>query len=309
MTIVFFGSADFAVPSLDALAQSRHRVCAVVTTPPRPRGRGLRFAVSPVSAAAARLGIDRLYTPDSLNEHSFVEELASLGADLFVVVAYRILPEEVFTLPPQGTYNVHASLLPAYRGPAPIHRAIASGERVTGVTVFKIDSGIDTGALVLQRSCPIGDTETTPQLYERLSSLGAQSLLAALDSLEQGAPLHPQSASSVLCHAPKLRKEESRIDWGMDAGCIFNRIRAFKPFPGTHTLHGGKRLALEWGIPSTCRGSAPPGTVLAIEDQGFLVACGSGALELLRVRPEGKGTMDGAAYARGARLKAGERLG
>lgn len=285
-----------------------HTIKAVVTTPARRQGRGLRQQDSPVALAASRLGIATILTPESPRDSSLAEALSALGADLFLVVAYRILPREVFSLAPLGTFNIHGSLLPAYRGPAPIQRAIEAGERETGVTVFRINEGVDTGTILLQRRCAIGDHETTPELYERMSGLGAQATVEALEICLSGAPLLRAQNDQLATAAPKLRKEEAVLDWNTDAPVLFNKIRAFKPFPGTHTLRAGSRLGIEWALPVNYA-QATPGMVVQNDKNGFTIACGSGALWVTQVKPEGKKSMDAASYARGAHLEVGEVFG
>ncbi len=309
MKVVFFGSAEFGLPTLEHLLGSGHEVVGVVTTPPRPRGRGLRPQESPIARYAQATGLRPILTPEDLNAPAFTDELEGCRADAFVVVAYRILPESVFTMPPFGTINVHASLLPRYRGPAPIQRAIEHGERRTGVTVFRIDTGIDTGAVLLRRGLPIGPEETTPQLYERLSRLGAETLVAALEDMAEGRATPSPQDSAEASRAPKLRKEEGELDWRESATALYNKIRAFKPYPGTWALVNGKRLCIEWARVAAEAGDEPPGTVRRIDTHGFEGACGRGALRILSVRPEGRGSMEAAAYVRGARLSEGMVLG
>ena len=207
MKIVFMGSADFGIHALEKLLES-HNIVGIISTPAKPSGRGLKLCDSPVTAFAREQGIGPVFTPESLKQPELPSLLKNLGADLFVVVAFRILPKSIFAIPPLGTINIHASLLPKYRGPAPIHRAIEAGEEETGVTIFRIDEGIDTGEILLQKKIGIGQSETTPELYSRLSILGADALIEALGLLESGSyKAIPQDISQAT-RAPKLSKGE-----------------------------------------------------------------------------------------------------
>lgn len=307
MRVVFLGSAEFGIPALEYLFR-KHILAGVVTTPPRRSGRGRKPVVSPIAQYADTLPEVSLFTPEKLNAPGFIAGLRECAADCFVVVAYRLLPREVFTIPPLGTVNIHASLLPAYRGPAPIHRAIEAGERTTGVTVFRIDEGIDTGEILLQRSVAIGDDETTPQVYQRLSRLGIEALDAALTALEDDTCIPQVQDHTKACKAPKLKKGESIIDWHLSAGEIFNKIRAFKPFPGTATFINGTRIGIEWGYPLDRHSSAPCGSVIGVETGHFDVRTGDGALRVCAVKPEGRKSMSVADYLRGTALREGMRF-
>ncbi|MBD3241813.1 MAG: methionyl-tRNA formyltransferase [Chitinivibrionales bacterium] len=309
MRIVFFGSADFGLNTLESVIGAGHEVVGIVSTPERPQGRGRKMLPSPVVRHARSAGLEPVYTPDDLQDPQFVAALRDLSPDVFVVVAYRILPEAVFEIPQQGTINVHASLLPKYRGPAPIQRAIENGETETGVTIFRIDKGIDTGVVLLQRAVPIADDETTPQLYERLSALGGEAMVTVLEQLAQGTAEQRVQDSSAATRAPKLRKEEAQIDWRLPSRAIYNRIRAFKPFPGTWTLCDGKRLGVEWAEPVACDDDVPVGTVMAAGDAGIVVRCASGCLRITQVRPEGRNSMTAGDFLRGTAMLQGAKLG
>ncbi len=282
----------------------------MVTTPDRAQGRGLRVRQSAVAEWASERGLGPLLKPERLDTVGLAAELSDLGAELFVVIAYRILPERIFTIPPLGTLNVHASLLPRYRGPAPIQRAIENGEEQTGVTVFRIDTGVDTGGVLVQRSTPIGSSETALELYGRLSRLGAEALLEAVAGLAGGALRPVQQDSSRACRAPKLRKEEGLIDWSLPAEAIARKVRAFQPFPGTCTVYGGKRLGvMDAEAEGEAHGAAQPGAVVGVGADAVLVATGAGVLRVSVVKPEGKAEMNAASFARGARLTEGTVLG
>jgi methionyl-tRNA formyltransferase len=290
MNIVFFGSADFGIPALARLMQA-HKVAAVVSTPPKPQGRGLKTGESPVVAFARRNNLAPIFTPENLNGREFAETLAQFGADVFIVVAFRILPESLFSIPRLGTLNIHASLLPKYRGPAPIQRAIEAGEKETGVTVFRIDEGVDTGGILLQKRTTIDPAETSVELGERLSVCGAELCAEALEGLGRGT-LRPSPQSGALAsRAPKLAKDEAQIDWRRPARVINNKIRAFKPFPGTYTLLDGKRLGIERSETVENESQGEPGDIVALKGSFFDVQCSEGALRVFEVKPESRRSM------------------
>lgn len=290
MRIVFMGSADFGICALETLMEY-HKVVGVVSTPAKPKGRGRKTVESPISSYARNRNIEPILTPQNLKNPELAKTLSELKADIFVVVAFRILPEMIFSIPPLGTINIHASLLPLYRGAAPIQRAIESGEKETGVTIFRIDKGIDTGELILQKKVQISDQETTPELYMRLSRLGAQALVESIDMLQKGT-IHPlKQDNSNATNAPKLSKMEAKIDWSETNINIFNKIRAFKPFPGTFMVMNGKRIAVEWAYPLDENTSKKPGTVTKSSSDFIDVQCGKGVLRIIRIKPEGKREM------------------
>jgi len=301
----FLGSADFGIQAFDALLDAGHTIEFVVTTPPKPKGRGLHLAPSPIEMHAREKGITDIFTPESLHDESLISSLEAFNCDIFVVVAFRILPQKLFSLPPLGTVNIHASLLPLFRGPAPIHRAIEQGAEKTGVTIFRIDKGIDTGNIILQRETLISPEETTPQLYQRLSALGATALSESLSLIASPHCEYTLQNTAAATRAPKLKKEEAHIDWQLSAQEIFNKIRAFKPFPGTCTWYNGKRLSIEWAKPVQVFHNKKPGEVFNISKKGFSIACGIDALDILEVKPAGKKKMDAGSYIRGAQLKEG----
>ena len=314
MKTVFMGSAEFGIPALEMLL-SHHEVAAVVSTPAKPKGRGLKLFDSPVTEFAKKHNISPILTPENLRDDEFIEKLKSLNADIFVVVAFRILPKIVYSIPKFGTVNIHAALLPRFRGAAPIHRAIEAGERETGVTVFRIDEGIDTGEIIAQSSTPIGETETTPQLYERLSRMGVETLQKAIDDLSKGKAKTFVQDSAAATKAPKLSREEGHINWNLSAQSIFNKIRAFKPFPGAYTfLDDGKRLGIEWGMVLSSKesgGGHPeslPGTVINVSKDNIDIQCGNGVLRVSKVKPEGRAAMDVSAFLLGNALNRGTIL-
>lgn len=308
MKIVFMGSAEFGIPALEQIMKN-HTVAAIVSTPAKPRGRGLKLFDSPVTEFARDHNLKPVLTPGKLKDSAFIEQLKSFDADLFVVVAYRILPREVFSIPALGTVNIHASLLPRFRGAAPIQRAIEAGEKETGVTVFRIDEGIDTGEILAQKSIPIDSQETTPSLYEKLSRMGAELIGDTLRKLEQGEIRPLEQNTQQATKAPKLQREEAHIEWALSARCIYNKIRAFKPFPKTYTLLGNSRLGIEWAIPvdEDCS-PGNPGTICSINKDSFDVQCGEGLLRILEVKPEGRKAMEVRAFLLGTKLDKGTVL-
>jgi methionyl-tRNA formyltransferase len=307
MKIVFLGSADFGLPALNALYESGHTIAAVVSTPARKKGRGLKLTDSPIATCALENKITPIFTPTSLKSEEFIEDLKKLEADLFVVVAFRILPVSVFSLPRLGTINIHASLLPKFRGPAPIQRAIAAGEKESGITIFRINEGIDTGNIILQKKTDIGDDETTEQLYSRLSEMGACSLSEAITLLENETVNYIKQDESLATPAPKLTKDEGRVDWGLSAQTLFNRIRAFKPFPGAYTFFEGHRVTIERASVIDKGNNDASGTI-RLAPEGFDVQCGNGALRVLEVKPEGKASMSAKAFTLGRKIPFGAKF-
>lgn len=307
MRLVFMGTPDFAVPSLNRLLTSTHTVVGVVTQPDRPSGRGLKVQFSPVKKMALAHGLP-LLQPEKLTEPEFLTTLRSWNADCFVVVAFRILPKEVFTLPPKGTVNLHASLLPKYRGPAPIQRAILNGEKETGVTTFFIEETVDTGKWILQEKLAIGPEETAGELHDRLALLGAEVLVRTLDLIEKDLA-NPQPQVGIPSLAPKIHPEEEKIDWNEPAEKVFNRIRAFSPKPGAYTFWNSKRLKILRATLEQRNSDEVPGTVLECQRDKIIVACGSGAIGIREIQPECKKGMQVGEFLRGYGLKPGMKLG
>jgi methionyl-tRNA formyltransferase len=312
LRIVFLGSGGFAIPCFEALLDAGHDVPALVTQPDREKGRGRDLAPPPLKPVAERRGV-RVLQPGRVREDEAREALRRLEPELQVVVAFgQILPRSVIDIAPRGTVNVHASLLPRLRGAAPIQWAIATGETETGVTTMLIDEGLDTGPTLLARATPIGPDETAAELEPRLARLGAEVLLETVRGLAAGAlaPVPQDHARATL--APVLRKEDGRIDWSLPAGVIARRARGFHPWPGAFTFHGGrllKALRVHEAPPPGPR-AEDPGTVVAVEPEAVLVACGEATrLALVEVGPESRRAMPAAAWAAGARLRAGARLG
>ncbi len=311
MRLVFMGTPAFAVPTLEACAAAGHEVAAVLTQPDRPRGRGQQPAFSPVKQAALRLGL-AVHQPERVRRPEVFEFLKSLGARSMVVVGYgQIIPQSIIDLAPLGIINVHASLLPKYRGAAPIQWAVANGETVTGVTTMRIDAGLDTGDLLLAREIAVGVEETAVELADRLAVMGAELLVETLAGLAAGA-IAPRKQDPLLAtYAPILKKEDGRVDWSLRAAEIHDRVRGFQPWPGAHTTFRGQTLNL-WKTRVTAGAEsvwAAPGTVVAARKR-LLAACGDGTcLELLELQLEGRKRMYADAFLNGQRVNENEVLG
>ena len=307
MKVVFLGSANFGVPTLERLKQI-HDIRAVVSTPSRPRGRGLKMGESPITLHAREIGLKPILTPEDVGSSDFLRVLSHYTADIFIVAAFRILPKGIFSLPRLGTLNIHASLLPKYRGPAPIQRAIEAGETETGITIFRIDEGIDTGQVLLQKRLAIEPRETSQELYHRLSNLGADVLIETLDRIERDRLQPISQNNSFASRAPKLTKGEAQVNWLQSADAIFNKIRAFKPFPGTYTLFEGNRLGIEWAEPIAHTGDGDVGAIKVVGDSFFDVQCSPGILRIVEVKPEGRKSMKVHDYLLGNKLTEGARF-
>jgi methionyl-tRNA formyltransferase len=304
MRIVFMGSPDFAVLSLERLVADGHTVPLVVTQPDRPAGRGRDLRSPPVKRAAERHGLP-LAQPERVGDPQLLASLREMRPDLVVVVAFgQFLPRAVREVPPLGCINVHASLLPKFRGAAPIHRALMAGETETGVTVMRVEGQMDAGPILLQRTCPIRPEDDAGSLHDRLAVLGAAALADAARILAAGEGRWlPQDPAKVSL-APKLDDADCRVEMAGDPVSLVNRIRGLSPVPGAYlTLANGQRLRL---LKAEVReGSGPPGTILAIEEAPVVVATGGGAIGLLDVQPAGKRRMAAAEFARGRRLRVG----
>ncbi|MDK3020243.1 methionyl-tRNA formyltransferase [Pseudodonghicola flavimaris] len=301
MRIIFMGTPDFSVPVLDALVEAGHEIAAVYCQPPRPAGRGKKDRPSPVQARAEALGLEVRH-PVSLKTSEAQAEFAALNADIAVVVAYGlILPQAVLDAPAKGCLNIHASLLPRWRGAAPIHRAIMAGDAETGVCIMQMEAGLDTGPVLLRQATPIGAEETTDQLHDRLSAMGAALIVTALAGLDDLVS-EPQPEEGVT-YAAKIDKAEAKIDWTRQAVEVDRKIRGLSPFPGAWCDVEGERLKLL--ASRLASGSGAPGEVL---DDALTVACGEGAVRLTRLQRAGKGAQDADVFLRGRPVPAGSRL-
>jgi methionyl-tRNA formyltransferase len=305
--LVFLGTPEFAVPSLEALVEAGHEVLAVYTQPDRPAGRKQELKAPPVKEAALRLGLE-VRQPERIRH--CVDELAAMKPDAMAVVGYgQIIPQAIIDIPPLGILNVHASLLPKYRGAAPIQWAIANGETVTGVTIMRIDAGLDTGDILLQEATEIGAEETAPELAARLAPMGARLLVRALEGLAEGSirPVPQDHAQATL--APILKREDGLVDFRWPAAKIACRARGFQPWPGAWTWWRGQRFFLWKCRPAQVETPAVPGKLFS-HGKRLFAACGQGeALELVEVQAEGRKRMDAAAFLNGYRLAEKDLLG
>jgi len=310
MKLVFCGTPQFAVPSLEQLAAAGFQIQLVVSQPDRPQGRGMELAAPPVKQTAERLGLPLLQPEKIKANREFESRLRELEPEAIIVVGYgRLIPPWMLALPPRGNINVHASLLPKYRGAAPIQWAIAQGEQVTGVTTMLLNEGLDTGDILLQKQTPILPQDTAVTLAPRLAGLGAGLLVETLRGLEK-ASVHPIAQDhSRATLAPILKKEDGLVDFNRPATEIQNRLRGFQPWPGAYTLFRAKNLKIIAAQPWPGRLSLQPGEVRWHEDK-MLAGCGSGTvLELLQLQPEGRKAISAREFVSGYRPREGERLG
>jgi methionyl-tRNA formyltransferase len=306
MKLVFMGTPDFAVPFLESL-HGRHQVSLVVTQPDKPKGRGMKLAAPPVKEKALALGLP-VAQPASLKTPEFHELIRAQAADLLVVVAFRILPASLFPLARFGAVNVHGSLLPKYRGAAPIQWAIAHGETETGVTVFQLDAEVDHGQILARAKTPIGPEETSADLFARLRELGRETLLRALGDLEAGRARPEPQDHAASTPAPKLKKEDGKLDFALPAQVLHDRVRAFNPYPVCYALQAGSGRVLRVHatrpvaappLPATAAGAAAPGAVRIGTDRHPYAATGSGWLMLREVQWEGKPKVSGPDFVNG----------
>lgn len=308
MDLVFCGTPQFAVPTLQALVDAGHCIRQVVTQPDRPSGRGMEFAAPPVKQLAQKLGLPVVQPEKIKNNQEFRSALEGIGPRAIIVVGYgRIIPDWMLALPPLGNINLHASLLPKYRGAAPIQWAIANGETLTGNTTMRIDAGLDTGDILLQQEEPIAPDDTALTLAPRLAAKGAALMVETLRGLEAHTITpHPQDSSQASL-APILKKEDGQIDFRRTAQDIYNRLRGFQPWPGAFTIFRGKKLSILEAKPDH-NASVPPAT-LKVEAEKLLAGCADRtALELLTLQPEGKKRMSARDFINGYRLSPGETL-
>jgi methionyl-tRNA formyltransferase len=310
MRIVFMGTPDFAIPSLEKLIKSKHELAGVVTGPDKPRGRGLHLSESPVKKFSKEHNLE-VFTPENLKSDDFFYSLKELTFDLSVVVAFRILPERIFSLPPLGTINLHASLLPKYRGAAPINWVLINGETKTGLSTFFIQKKVDTGSLILQKEIDIFPEETFGELHDRMAKVGADLLLETVDLIEKGEAKPIRQDDAQATPAPKITPEHCRIDWSQEAIQIKNQIRGLSPTPAAFCLYKGKILKI---YKATVLGDTPFSfgfgeVVESNKKEEIWVRTQKGFLNLLEVQPEGKRKMSAAEFVRGYRIKTGEKLG
>ncbi len=311
MKLIFMGTPEFAVPSLARLIQDGHNVAAVFTQPDKPAGRGKHLQAPPVKLFALEHGI-AVHQPARIKTNEEVRaSFETIAPDACIVAAYgKILPEWLLGIPRLGCINVHASLLPKYRGAAPINWAIANGERETGVTIMQMDVGMDTGPMIAKRTLVIGEDEPAPELSTRLAELGAEALSTTLPLIERGEITPIPQDEREATYAPILKREDGLIDWRMSAREIANRVRAFQPWPGTYTQFRGARLTLWRAREAEVKSeTAEPGTITSIDKSGIIVACAhSTTLRVEELQTEGKRKMSARDFVNGMRISAGERI-
>ncbi|MBW9255086.1 methionyl-tRNA formyltransferase [Acidithiobacillus ferriphilus] len=307
--IVFAGTPEFARLILAELLQGPEEVVGVFTQPDRPAGRGRALQASPVKQEAVAAGIP-VFQPESCKTGEALDLLRSLAPDLLIVVAYgQILPQVVLDLPTRGAVNVHASLLPAWRGAAPIARAIAAGDKESGVAIMQMEAGLDSGPVLWAERVPIAPDDTAASLHDRLARLGSVALRRALDGLWANRLKPVPQDPALATYARKLKKEEARIDWRLPAATLERLVRAFNPSPVAHTLFRDKGLRVWQTQVLAVRDDQAPGTISAVGKDGIVVACGEDQLQLLAVQPAGKGALSGSDFVRGYRPQIGEVLG
>lgn len=309
LRIAFFGTPQFAIPTLREILASRHQVCGVVTQPDRPRGRGRQVSDSPVKALAAKRGLPVLQ-PERLKEPSFAAALGAWVPDLGVVAAYgRLIPEGILSLPRLGMINVHASLLPKYRGAAPVQRAVIDGERQTGVTIMRIEKMLDAGAMFAKAVRPIGPDDTSDIVERDLAQMGAGLLLDVVEQIAAGTAQEEIQDVTACSYAPRLTKEEGLIDWSLPAQCLHNRVRGLYPWPHAYTFLGGARLILLKTRVESAPSAAEPGTIVDAAVDAFHVATGQGErLAIEQLQPEGRRPMSARDFLAGHRVQPGARF-
>lgn len=308
MNIIFMGTPDFAVPSLLKLAKSGYKPVAVVTGADKKRGRGQKLIPTPVKTAAADMGIPIL-EPKSLKDSSFIREIASLDVELSCVVAFRILPDELISIPKRGTVNLHASLLPLYRGAAPIQRAIMAGEKITGATTFFIRREVDTGNILLQKSLPLTENEDFGSLHDRLAELGADLLLKTIEGIKSGKLKEIPQDNAKATNAPKIKSDDLKINWNNSAGRIHDQVRGLSPFPGVSARVNNMVIKIfKTEISDETVEGYSPGEISRIAGSYFTVATGDGSLKVLELQRQGKNRMETSEFLRGVDLSTGDTL-
>jgi methionyl-tRNA formyltransferase len=308
LRVVFLGTPAFAVPTLDALLASRHTVVGVVCQPDRPRGRGHKTSAGPVKVRAVSAGVPVLQ-PERLKDDGFLASLAALGADLGVVAAYgKILTDAVLATPRLGMINVHASLLPRYRGAAPVHRAIIAGDTQTGVTIMRVVKALDAGPMLATASRAIGPDETSSEVERDLARIGAPLLVQAVDGLAAGIVRETPQDDAAATYAHRLTKDDGALDWRESAAHIHNVIRGLHPWPHAYTFLHGRRLILLRSSSSNEQADAPPGTILDTNAGDLVVAAGSGRVHLVEMQAEGKRPMTAREFLAGHRVSPGDRF-
>lgn len=308
LSVVFFGTPDFAVPTLDAMLASAHRVVGVVTQPDKPRGRGQKTSDAPVKARALAAGLEVLQ-PSTMKDPVFVEQLTTLGADIGVVAAYgKILTEAVLSVPRLGMINVHASLLPKYRGAAPVHRSVMAGDTVTGVTIMRVVKALDAGAMLATVERAIGPDDTSEEVEADLARLGAVSLVETLDRLALGPVVETPQDDAGTTYAHRLSREDGIVNWAAPARVIHNQIRGLHPWPHAFSYVDGARLILHRSTWSTDQSDAEPGTIVSAQGDTLGVATSDGTLFITELQAEGKRPAQTREFLAGRRLSTGQRF-
>ncbi|MBR2901467.1 MAG: methionyl-tRNA formyltransferase [Clostridia bacterium] len=306
MRIVFMGTPDFAVSSLEALYESGHEVVLVVTQPDRPKGRGYTLTPSPVKQYALSKGTE-VISPETLKDESIIETLVNADADLFIVTAYgRILSKRILDIPKIGCFNIHASLLPALRGAAPINRAIMNGDTVGGVTVMFMDEGMDTGDMVLTKETEIPSEWTAEEYHDRLAEIGKEALTEFLVFAENGNIPRTKQDEALVTYAAKIGNDDAYLTFNEPAKAVCDRIRGLSPFPGSFFFLNGKRIKVRYAVVSDGRGEF--GTVLSTDKGGIEIACAEGSIIITKLCPEGKGVCDASSYLNGHKIENGTRV-
>ncbi|MBR6148707.1 MAG: methionyl-tRNA formyltransferase [Lachnospiraceae bacterium] len=307
MRVVFMGTPDFARTALEALIKAGHKIVLVVTQPDKPKGRSGKLQISDVKDCAIKNGIE-VFQPEKIKEESSVSFLKSIDADIYVVAAFgQIISKEILDIPRYGCINIHASLLPKYRGAAPIQQAILDGEKVTGVTIQQMNTGVDTGDILLQREYAISDDETGGSLFDRLSILGADLVIEALDLIEKGKIIPRPQDESKATHCGKIKKDMGLIDWSWSAEKIERYIRGLNPWPSAYTYMDGRQLKIWKAYVSDEKGECA--TVLKVDKKSITIGCGEGSVRVLEVQLEGKKRMEMSAFLLGNRILEGDRIG
>ena len=299
------GTPAFAVPSLTKLIEADYTPVAVATGPDRPRGRGQEVSRTPVKKAAQKAGIDRILQPEDVRDEAFAEAVADLEPDVIAVVAYKILPPAVFTAATEGAFNLHGSLLPKYRGAAPINHAIMQGERETGVTTFFLEPSVDTGDMILQKRMSIGPNESAGSVHDRMKELGGEAVVETVRQIEAGTVDPQPQDDTKATPAPKIHDADCTIPWAASAADVHNHIRGLSPYPGAWTMHDDTRLKVY--ETRRAEGTGAPGTVLDASDR-LLVACGEDAVEVRSIQQPGRQRLDAHDFLNGYAVAEGDRF-
>ncbi|MFU8794066.1 MAG: methionyl-tRNA formyltransferase [Dethiobacteria bacterium] len=312
LKLIFMGTPDFALPSLDLLQISPHAIAGLVTQPDRPRGRGRQLYRSPTKKWALKHGVE-LFQPEKMNDEDFLTWLSRINPDLIVTVAYgRLLSKKILDLPPLGCINLHASYLPAYRGAAPIHRAVIDGAEYSGVSIIDLTRELDGGDVIMQEKEEISFYDTAGMLHDRLAARGASLLVKAINALADGTAQKTPQDPALVTYAPPLDQSDEKLNWNNSALEIYNRIRGLNPWPGAYTSLRGKRLKVwQAALPDLAENEeagTEPGTILAVSEGSLIVSTGTNNLTLLNLQPAGKKAMDAGAFCCGYRIEPGERL-